>query len=64
MCYDVFWSECKKFLDIGSPVDNRRHGSVTHLPKAISVCGLREQVQAKCPGGTTLEGLMFDSWYR
>ena len=74
-CYDVFWSECKKFLDevIESHVDDRRHGSVTHLAKAISVRDLREQVQAKCPDGklsmsglryTTPEGLMFDSWYR
>ena len=37
--YDVFWSECKKFLEegIGSAIDDRRHGSVTHLAKAFSV---------------------------
>ena len=59
--YSVFWSECKKFLDevIGSPVDDRRHGSVTHLAKAISVCDFREQVQAKCPDGTPIPS---ESW--
>ena len=47
--YDVFWSECKKFLEevIGSAVDDRRHASVTHLAKVISIRYLRDQVQAK-----------------
>ena len=54
--YNVFWGECKKFLDegIGSPVDDRGHGTVTHLAKAISIRDLREQVQAKCPEGTPI----------
>ena len=52
--YDVFWSECKKFLDevIGSPVDDRK----CHT---ISACDLREQVQAKCPDGTPIPS---ESW--
>ena len=61
--YDVFWGECKKFIDegIGSPVDDRRHGTVTHLAKAISIRDLREQVQAKCPEGTPIPS---ESWIR
>ncbi len=49
--FDVFWSECAKFLseDIGLAVDDRRHDCVTHLAKAISVRDLLEQVQARCP---------------
>ena len=44
--YDVFWSECQKFLeeDIGSAVDDRRHGIVTHLARAISLHDLHDQV--------------------
>ena len=39
--------ECDKFLseDIGQAVDDRRHGSVTHLARAISVRDLKEQVR-------------------
>lgn len=46
--FDTFWSECRKFLseDVGLAVDDRRHTSVTHLAKAISVHG---QVKARCP---------------
>ncbi len=46
--FDVFWSECSKFLseDVGLAVDDRRHDSITHLAKAISVRDLLEQVQA------------------
>ena len=61
--YDVFWSECKKFLDeeVGLLVDDRRHGTVTHLAKAISVRDLREQVKARCPDGTLIPS---ESWIR
>lgn len=61
--YDVFWSECKKFLEesIGTAVDGRRHGNVTHLATAISVRDLRDQVQAKCPDGTPIPS---ESWIR
>ena len=47
----MFWSECSKFLskDVGLAVDDRRHTSVTHLAKVISVRDLLEQVQAWCP---------------
>ena len=44
--FSVFWDEAKKFIneDLGVAVDDRRHGEVTHLAKAISVRDLREQV--------------------
>ena len=52
--YDVFWDECQKFLEeeVGTPVDDRRHGVVTHLARAISARDLLEQVKARCPEGT------------
>lgn len=45
--YDVFWNEAEKFLneDIGTAVDDRRHGQIAHLAKAISIRDFREQVQ-------------------
>ena len=44
--FNVFWDEAQKFIneDLGVAVDDRRHGEVTHLAKAISVRDLREQV--------------------
>ena len=59
--YDIFWIECQKFLDevVGTPVDDRRDGSVTHLAKVISVRDLLEQVQAKRLDGTPIPS---ESW--
>ena len=61
--YDVFWCECKKFLEetVGTPVDDRRHGEVTHLARAISTRDLQEQVKARCPDGTKIPSV---SWLR
>jgi hypothetical protein len=44
--FEYFWSECEKFIneDIGRAVDDRRHGSVTHMARAISIRDLKEQV--------------------
>ncbi len=52
----VFWAECAKFLreDVGVAVDDRRHDSITHLAKAISIRDLHEQVAARCPTGTPI----------
>ncbi len=54
--FDVFWAECAKFLreDVGVAVDDRRHDSVTHLAKAISIRDLQEQVAARCPTATPI----------
>ena len=46
---DVFWNECKKFLEeVGTPVDDRWHDQVVHLARAISARDL-EQVKTRCP---------------
>jgi hypothetical protein len=52
----VFWEEAKKFLneDIGTSVEDRRHTTVTHLAKAISIRGFREQVAMCCPDDTLI----------
>jgi len=54
--FDVFWEECGRFLneDIGIAVDDRRHGEITHLARAISVRDLVEQVKVRCPSGTSI----------
>ena len=38
-CYEALWDECNRSLneDIGIAVDDRRHGQVTHLARAISI---------------------------
>ena len=55
--YDVFWDEARKYIneEIGVAVDDRRHGEVTHMAKAISVRDLREQVTSKCPLGEFIQ---------
>ena len=37
--YEKFWEECRRFLndEVGVAIDDRRHGELTHLAKAISV---------------------------
>ena len=54
--YDIFWTECEKFLqeDIGLAVDERRHTSVTHLARVLSVRDLLQQVTARCPPSTPI----------
>ena len=54
--YDSFWEDCQKFLteDISAAVDDRRHGLITHLSRAISIRDLVEQVQVCCPPGTPI----------
>ena len=44
--YDLFWDEAQKFLneDMSEAVDDRRHGFVTHLSRALSVRDFVEQV--------------------
>ena len=40
--------------EIGVAVDKRRHGTVTHLGRAISVRDLVDQVKARCPENTPI----------
>ena len=51
--FNSFWEQCSRFLneDVGAAVDDRRHGEITHLARAISVRDLVEQVKARCPRG-------------
>ena len=57
--FDIFWEECGRFLneDIGVAVDDRRHGEITHLARAISVRNLVEQVKSRCPSGTPIPSI-------
>ena len=49
--YEVFWAECEKFIneEIHVAVDDRRHGCITHLARAISIRDFVEQVAQRCP---------------
>ena len=44
--FNAFLDEAQKFINehLEVAVDDRRHGEITHLVKAISICDLREQV--------------------
>jgi hypothetical protein len=54
--FNTFWEECAKFLneDVGNAVDDRRHGQITHLARAISIRDLVEQVKTRCANGTLI----------
>lgn len=61
--YDTFWGECDKFLqeDIMPATDDRRHGNICHLSRAISICDLIDQVKSRCPPDTLIPSL---EWVR
>ena len=52
--YDTFWEECAKFIseEVGSALDGRRHGQITHSACAILVRDLVAQVKSRCPPDT------------
>ena len=54
--YDKFWDGAERFLneDIATAVDDRRHGSITHLSRAISIRDFVDQVKERCPEGTLI----------
>ena len=61
--YDVFWNECDKFLneELSTAVDDRRHGLITHLSRAISIRDFIEQVKQRCPENTLIPS---NEWVR
>ena len=61
--YEVFWEKCEEFLNenIGVAVDDRRHGIITHVARAISVRDLVQQVRDRCPEGTPIPS---NEWVR
>ena len=65
--YDVFWSDCGTFLEeeVWPAIDERRHGTITHIATAISFRDLYDQVAAKCPENTpipSIEWLRLQFW--
>lgn len=56
--FQVFWDEASKFIseDIGTAIDDRRHSTVTHIAKAISLRDLHDQVKARLPENTPVPG--------
>ncbi len=61
--YDTFWDNCESFLneDISVAVNDRRHGNITHLARAISIRDFVEQVKQRCPEGTLIPS---NEWVR
>ena len=49
--YNTFWGECDKFLqeDITPITDDRRHGNICHLSRAISIRDFIDQIKSQCP---------------
>jgi hypothetical protein len=54
--FDIFWDHCQRYLNeqFESAVDDRRHGNVTHLARAISIRDFISQVKSLCPEGTDI----------
>ena len=61
--FELFWQKAKEYIeeDVGTAVDDRRHSSVVHVAKAISVRDLREKVAERCPPDTPIP---CDEWIR
>ena len=59
----AFWTELDKVLEeYGKAVDDRRHGpDVAHMPVALSVTDLIQQVSKRLPPGTDIPS---ESWVR
>lgn len=65
--YQVFWDEAAKFIneDIGTAVEDRRHTTVRHLAKTVSIRDFRDQVISRVPEGTpipSMEWLSLQFW--
>jgi len=52
--FDQFWNCAKEYIeeDVGTAVDVRRHSTVVHIAKAISVRDLCDKVVERCPPDT------------
>ena len=46
--YDQFYEECDKYLNENTAINDRHHGTVAHLPLALSVRDFIEQVKCCC----------------
>ena len=61
--FDQFWSCAKEYIEeeVGTAADDRRHSTVVHVAKAISVWDLRERVAERCLPNTPVPS---DEWIR
>ncbi len=62
--FEHFWEEAAKYTeeDIGTAVDDRRHDTVTHLAKAISIRDFRNQVKSRLPDTTPIPSEEWKFW--
>jgi hypothetical protein len=52
---------CRRMSDISTAVDDRRHGTITHLARAISIRDFVDQVKQRYPEGTLIPS---NEWFR
>ena len=57
------WDKSRSYLneEMGTAVDDRRHGEIVHLAKAISIRDFCDQVAQHCPTGTPVPS---EEWLR
>lgn len=62
--FNVFWDYCERFLneEVSVAVDERRHGQITHLARAISLRDFRDQVAPEDTTIPSLEWLRLQFW--
>lgn len=61
--FDTFWDEAKKFIqeDVGVAVDDRRHSTVVHVAKVVSVRGT-DKLASKHPTMTSPSLVSYLLW--
>jgi len=59
--FNLFWEQCKAYLQEVTAVHERQHDQVTYLAAAISVRDLIEQVKKRCPEGAPIPS---EQWTR
>ena len=59
--YDLFWNACDSFLNENTAADERRHDTITHMARAISLRDLRDQVIRLLPPDAPIPSL---EWIR
>ena len=57
--FDIFWLKCSEYLSECTCVQERRHGTMVFMAKAISIRDLIDQVSKLCPPNTPIPS---NSW--
>lgn len=52
--YDTFWAKCSEYISECTAVQERRHGDICFMAKAISIRDLINQVSKRCEPDTPI----------